>query len=161
LPSEYASLCAEGNAKVMAHDLAGGLDRYRAAIARFPKEGRALSLMGEALLSSGNATDARMSLNRAVEVAGESDPAETGRALFLLATVEEHEQKTDAARAAWQAYLDWAKRFPQAAPFAASAQSRLAVFDARAKQAVADQAVRARIASTQDGGVFTVLDGGR
>jgi hypothetical protein len=130
------------------------MERYRAAIARFPGETLAYAFLGEAQLVSGNAADARASLTRGAQN-GERDPSTSARALFLLGVLEEREQKWDAAHAAWQAYLDGVKRFPVRDDESASALARLQALDAQARLDAESAEVRRRIAATQDGGVFT------
>jgi hypothetical protein len=79
------------------------------------------------------------------------------RALFVIADLKERQWKWDDAKAAWQAYLDWTNRFPNAGTFPASARSRQQVIDVMLKQDKAYEIVRRRIAETKDGGVFTDL----
>ena len=93
-------------------------------------------------------------MGRAALEAGE-DPALRARILFVTADLKERQKKWEDAKAAWQAYLDWAKRFPGAGVFPASALSRQAVIDTAMKQDKAYEIVRQRIAASQDGGVFS------
>jgi TolA-binding protein len=153
-PREYLALCAQGHAKFAHRDVAGAIERYQAAIARFPDESLAYAFLGEAELVAGNVADARASLARGAQH-GEKDPEATARALFLLAVLEEHEQKWEAAHAAWQAYLDGVTRFPVANGASASAEARLHVLEVKTKLDAESEDVRRRIAATQDGGVFS------
>jgi hypothetical protein len=77
------------------------------------------------------------------------------RILFVVADLKERQKKWDEARAAWQAYLDWATKNPNAGTFPASGQSRQQVIDNMTKQDKAYDVVRQRIADTKNGGVFT------
>jgi len=152
---EYSSTCAQGNSKYESHDLDGAIAAYRKAIELSPHQGLAHYLLGEAELATGNLPEAEASWSRAALETGEKDPALQARILFVTADLKERQKKWDDAKAAWQAYLDWATRFPSAGAFPASAQSRMAVLDTVIKQDKAYEIVRQRIAATQDGGVFS------
>ena len=68
-----------------------------------------------------------------------------------------NEKKWDDARAAWQVYLDWAAKYPEAKAYTGSGTSRQAAIDAAKKQDQAYAVVRQRIADTKNGSVFTDL----
>jgi tetratricopeptide (TPR) repeat protein len=152
---EYRSTCAQGNAKYVARDFDGAIELYRKAIDRAPHQALGYYLLGEAQLATGNLPDAETSWGRAAQEAGEKDPALQARILFVTADLKERQKKWEDAKAAWQTYLDWAGRFPDAGVFPASAQSRQVVLDTLIKQDKAYEVVRQRIAATQDGGVFS------
>ena len=153
---EYSSTCAQGNAKYAARDFDGAIALYRKAIERSPHQPLGL------LPSRGGAARGRqprrgrgfLGVARPLE-AGEKDPALQARILFVTADLKERQKKWEDAKAAWQTYLDWANRFPDAGVFPASAQSREAVLDTVIKQDKAYEIVRQRIAASQDGGVFS------
>ncbi len=152
---EYVAICALGNAKYAARNLAGAEESYTLAIAQLPTQPLGHYLLGEAELASGDREGAQAEESRAAWLAGERDPALHARALFVLATIEERQKKWDGARAAWQRLVDWGGRFPSANGAGASARSRIEAIDAMRKQDAAYEGVRRRIAETQDGGVFT------
>lgn len=152
---EYSSMCAQGNAKYVSHDYEGAIDAYRKAIGRSPHQALAYYLLGEAQLVSGSLTDAEASWSRAAVEVGEKDPALRAKILFVTADLKERQKKWEDAKAAWQTYLDWANRFPDAGVFPATAQSRLTILDTVIKQDKAYDVVRQRIAASQDGGVFS------
>jgi len=153
-PREYLDICGQGNAKLAKHDVQGAIERYRAATTRFPDEPLAYALLGEGLLVAGNAADARAALVRGAST-GEKDSEARLRCLFVLAVLEEHEQNWDAARTAWQSYLDARKSASVDGGAPATAEARIRVIDAVRQQGAVTDEVRKRIAATSDGGVFS------
>ncbi len=154
-PRAYVDLCSQGHAKYAAHDFAAAVERYQKAIAKVPTQPLAYYLLGEAQLAAGSFVEAESAWNQAVSQAGDADPAMHARALFVLADLHERRIEWDAARTAWQTYLDWLARFPDVTGAPASARARIAAIDAARKQDEAYEPVRRRIAQTSDGGVFT------
>jgi tetratricopeptide (TPR) repeat protein len=154
---KYAQTCAQGNAKYVARDFPAAIALYRSAIEHDPKDPLGYYLLGAAQLAAGNIPEADASWNRALTSASDKDPAMRARILFVIADLKERQWKWDDAKTAWQAYLDYTARFPNAAAFPASAHSRQQVIDAMLKQDKAYDIVRKRIAATKDGGVFSDL----
>jgi tetratricopeptide (TPR) repeat protein len=152
---DYSALCAQGNAKYASRDWDGAVETYRKAIERSPHQGLGYYLLGEAQLAANNLADADVSWARAALEVGEKDPALRARVLFVIADLKERQKRREDAKAAWQTYLDWASRFPDAGVFPATARSRLAVLETVIKQDKAYEVVRQRIAASQDGGVFS------
>jgi tetratricopeptide (TPR) repeat protein len=155
--SKYAQACAQGNAKYGARDFQGAIAEYRVAIELDAKNPLGHYLLGEAQLAAGNVPEAEASWNRALAASSDKDPAMHARILFVLADLKERQWKWDDAKTAWQAYLEYANRFPNAGAFPASAHSRQQVIDAMLKQDKTYEIVRKRIAEAKDGGVFTDL----
>jgi tetratricopeptide (TPR) repeat protein len=153
----FAQACAQGNAKYAARDFPAAIASYRSAIELDPKNPLGYYLLGEAQLAAANIAEAEASWNRALTQSSDKDSAMRARILFVLADLKERQWKWDDAKAAWQAYLDYLGRFPNAGGFASSAHSRQQVIDAMLKQDKAYEVVRKRIAETKDGGVFTDL----
>jgi tetratricopeptide (TPR) repeat protein len=151
----FATACAQGNAKYAARDFDGAIAQYQKAIELAPHQGQGYYLLGEAEVAAGNLSDAEASYNRAALETGEKDPSLRARILFVTADLRERQKKREDAKAAWQAYLDWAAKYPDAGVFPSSAQSRQQVMDTVIKQDKADEVVRERIAATADGGVFS------
>jgi len=116
-------------------------------------------LLGEAELAAGNLADAEASWRRAA-AESDGDPSMHARALFVLADLMEREKRWDAAKAAWQAYLDAIPQPPAAGSFAGSARSRLEALERMTRQDRAYDTVRRRIRETSDGGVFSSVSGG-
>jgi tetratricopeptide (TPR) repeat protein len=152
---EYVKLCEGGNAKYAGRDFAGAIDEYRKAIELTPKQGLAYYLMGEAQLAAGNLAEADAAWNRASLESGDQDPALHARVLFVIADIRERQKRWDDAKAAWQVYLDWGAKYPNANVVTASGQSRQQVIDTMMKQDKAYDVVRERINATKNGGVFT------
>jgi len=155
--AEYKKVCEAGNAKYASRDFPGAIEQYRKAIELNPKQGLGFYLLGEAELAAGSLTEADAAWSRAALESGEQDPALHARVLFVQADLKERQLKWDDARAAWQAYLDWATRFPNANAFPSSGQSRQQVIDSMKKQDKAYEIVRQRIEETKDGKTFTDL----
>ena len=151
----YRDACTAGNAKYATRDFRGATADYRTAIESDPKNPLAFYLLGEAQLADGNMTEAEAAWNRASLEASEKEPALRAKILFVLADLKERQKKWEEARAAWQVYLDWASKYPNARAFPASAQSRQQVIDTYQKLDHAYAVVRQRIADTKAGGVFT------
>jgi tetratricopeptide (TPR) repeat protein len=154
---KYRDACSQGNGKYAARDFAGAVEAYRKAIEMDAKNPLGHYLLGEAQLAAGSLAEADAAWNRAALESGERDPALRAKILFVLADLRERQKKWDDAKAAWQVYLDWAAKFPNAGAFVASAQSRQQVIDTMLKQDKAYEIVRQRIADTKNGGAFTDL----
>jgi tetratricopeptide (TPR) repeat protein len=154
---EYKKACQLGNAKYASRDFPGAIEQYRKAIEINPKQALGFYLLGEAQLAAGSPTEAEAAWGRALLESGDHDPAFHARVLFVIADLKERQLKWDDARAAWQAYLDWATRYPNANAFPGSGQSRQQVIDSMKKQDKAYEIVRQRIEETKAGSVFTDL----
>lgn len=154
---EYKKACETGNAKYASRDFPGAIEQYRKAIELNPKHGLGFYLLGEAELAAGSLTEAEAAWGRAALESGEQDPALHARVLFVLADLKERQLKWDDAKAAWQAYLDWASRYPNANALPSSGESRLQVIESMKKQDKAYETVRQRIQDTKNGNVFTDL----
>lgn len=153
----YAGECSQGNAKYALRDFSGAFAHYHSAIDLDPKNPLGYYLLGQAQLAAGSIADAEASWNRASLLSGDHDPALRSRVLFAVADLKERQWKWDNAKSAWRAYLDWSSRFPNAAAYPASAQSRQQVIDAMLRQDKSYEIVRRRIEETKDGGVLSDL----
>jgi tetratricopeptide (TPR) repeat protein len=151
---DYAAACAQGNAKYAVREYDGAAAAYRKATQVAPEKPLAYYLLGEALLASGNLTDAESAWTQALE-ASDKDVSLHARVLFCLADLKERQRRWEDAKVAWQAYLDWAEHHPNASAFPQSAQSRMHVLDGVIKQDKQTEIVRQRIAASADGGVFS------
>ncbi len=151
----FASACSQANAKYASRDFDAAIDLYRKATEMSPHQAMGYYLLGEAQLAAGKLDDAEASWTRAAAETDEKDPSMRARVLFVSADLKEREKKWEDAKAAWQVYLDWAQRYPNATVFPATAHSRQQAMDTMIKQDRADQIVRERIAATADGGVFS------
>jgi tetratricopeptide (TPR) repeat protein len=155
--SRYGDACAQGNAKYASRDFQAAIALYRSAIELDPKNPLGHYLLGEAQLAAGNIAEAEAAWSRASLESSERDPVMRARILFVIADLKERQWKWEDAKAAWQVYLDWARSYPSAGAFTASARSRQQVIDAMLKQDKVVEAVRRHIAEAKDGGVFTDL----
>jgi tetratricopeptide (TPR) repeat protein len=155
--SKYKEACSQGNGKYAARDFPGAIEAYRKAIELEPRNPLAHYLLGEAQLAAGSFVEADAAWNRAALESSDKDAALRAKILFVLADLRERQKKWDDARAAWQVYIDWAAKYPNAGAFPPSGQSRQQVIDAMLKQDKAYEVVRQRIADTKSGTVFTDL----
>jgi tetratricopeptide (TPR) repeat protein len=155
--SRYGDACSQGNAKYAGRDFQAAIALYRSAIELDPKNPLGHYLLGEAQLATGNVAEADAAWNRALLESSDRDPVMRARVLFVIADLKERQWKWEDAKAAWQVYLDWARPYPKAGAFTASAESRRQVIDAMLKQDKVYEAVRRHIAESKDGGVFTDL----
>jgi tetratricopeptide (TPR) repeat protein len=151
---EYMRTCSQGNAKYAARDFGGAIEQYQKAIELSPDQPLGHYLLGEAELAAGSLTDADAAWTRASQGSTE-DPAMHARVLFVLADLKERERRLDDARAAWEAYLDWAAQYPSAPAFPASAKARLQAIDAVLELDRSYEGVRKRIADTKNGAVYS------
>jgi tetratricopeptide (TPR) repeat protein len=155
--SEFMDTCVQGNAKYASRDFEGAAALYRKAIQLDPPNPLGHYLLGESLLAQNNITEAEATWTRASMLSNEKNPALRARILFVVADLKERQKKWDDAKSAWQVYLEWANKFPNAGAFPTSATSRQQAIDTMTKQDKAYDVVRQRIAETKDGGVFTDL----
>jgi tetratricopeptide (TPR) repeat protein len=154
---KYREACKDGNTKYAARDFVAAIAAYQKAIELDPNNALGHYFLGEAQLAGGNLIEAEAAWNRASLAASDKEPALRARVLFVLADLKERQKKWEEARAAWQVYLDWAGKFPNAGAFPGSGQSRQQAIDSMNKQDKAYAVVRQRIADTKAGGVFTDL----
>jgi tetratricopeptide (TPR) repeat protein len=152
---KFREACVEGNTKYAARDFAGAVESYRKAIEIEPKNPLGHYFLGEAQLAAGNLQEAEAAWTRAQLVATDKDAPTAARVLFCLADLKERQKKWPEAKAAWQAYIDFATKSPDAGAFATSGQSRVQVIDAMMKLAQSYDVVKKRIEETKDGGVFS------
>jgi tetratricopeptide (TPR) repeat protein len=147
----------DGSTKYAARDFAGAVAAFQKAIEADPKNPLGHYFLGEAQLANNNITEAEAAWTRASLESADKDPALRARILFVLADLKERQKKWDEAKAAWQVYLDWAAKYPEAKAFTGSGQSRQQMIDAMVKQDKGYAVVRQRIADTAKGNVFTDL----
>ena len=153
----YADACSQGNAKYASRDFDGAIEAYRKAIELAPHKPLGHYLLGEAQLAAANLTEAEASWGRAALESNESDPTLRARILFVTADLKERQKKWDDAKAAWQAYSEWAARFGDAGVFPGTADSREQAMATMLKQDKAYDIVRQRIEATRDGGVYSEM----
>ena len=151
----FKDAAAQGITKYAARDFPGAVAAFQKAIEADPKNPLGHYFLGEAQLAANNLTEAEAAWNRASLEAADKDPGLRAKILFVLADLKERQHKWDDAKQAWQVYLDWAAKYPNAGAFAGSGQSRQQSIDTMQKQDTAYGVVRQRIADTKNGGVFT------
>lgn len=147
----------DGSTKYAARDFAGAVAAFQKAIEADPKNPLGHYFLGEAQLANNNLTEAEAAWTRASLESAEKEPALRAKILFVLADLKERQRKWDEAKAAWQVYLDWAAKYPEAKAFTGSGQSRQQMIGAMQKQDTAYAVVRQRITDTKDGKTFTDL----
>jgi tetratricopeptide (TPR) repeat protein len=144
--SEYVEQLNKGIPKYLAKDYPGALDIFRAAIPLAPKNPLGHYYIAEAQIASGKLPDAETTLKEAESLTDDRNPGLRAKVLFLSADTKERLKKWDDAKAAWQAYLEYAQKHAGVA-FAQSGTSRLQALDDMLKQEKAYEAVRQRIAA--------------
>jgi tetratricopeptide (TPR) repeat protein len=144
--SPYVEQLNKGVPKYLAKDYAGALDVFRAAIALAPKNPLGHYYVAEALIASGNLADAETTLKEAETLADDRNPGLRAKVLFVSADTKERLKKWDEAKAAWQAYVEYAQKHADVA-FAQSGTSRLQAIDDMLKQEKTYVGVRERIAA--------------
>ena len=153
----FKDAAAQGITKYAARDFPGAVASFQKAIEADPKNPLGHYFLGESQLAAGNMTEAEAAWNRASLEAADKDPGLRAKILFVLADLKERQHKWDDAKQAWQVYLDWAAKYPNAGAFAGSGQSRQQSIDTMQKQDTSYGVVRQRIADTKSGQVFTDL----
>jgi len=153
----FKDAAGQGITKYAARDFPGAVASFQKAIEADPKNPLGHYFLGEAQLAAGNMTEAEAAWNRASLEAADKDPALRAKILFVLADLKERQHRWDDARAAWQVYLDWAAKYPNAGAFVGSGQSRQKAIDTMEQQDKSYAVVRQRIADTKAGNVFTDL----
>jgi tetratricopeptide (TPR) repeat protein len=158
--SEFMATCIDGNKQYASRDFKSALATYKKAITLDPKNALGHYLAGEALLADNNLSEAEAMWKQAELTATDEDPFLRARVLFVKADLYERQKRWSDARAAWQAYGEYAGKFGDAGVgFPASGQSRVQAIDAMTKLNAESDKVKQRIKDTADGGVFTNVDG--
>jgi tetratricopeptide (TPR) repeat protein len=145
----------DGSTKYAARDFPGAVAAFQKAIEADPKNPLGHYFLGEAQLANNNMTEAEAAWTRASLESTDKDPALRAKILFVLADLKERQKKWDEAKAAWQVYLDWATKYPEAKAFTGSGQSRQKMIDGMTTQDKQYAIVRQRIADTKNGNVFS------
>jgi tetratricopeptide (TPR) repeat protein len=144
--SAYVEQLNKGVAKYVAKDIPGALEIFRATLPLAPKNPLGHYYIAEAQIAGGNVTDAEATLHQAEPLTDDRNPGLRAKILFLIADTKERLKKWDEAKAAWQAYLEYAQKHADVA-FAASGTARIQALDAMMTQEKAYVAVRERIAA--------------
>lgn len=140
-----------GNAKFIARDFPGAIETYKKAIALAPQNPLGHYLLGEAMVQTGNLTEAEAAFTQADNTADKT-PQVKAKVLFCIADLKERQKKWDDAKAAWQKYADWAQSHGDAGAMPQTAAARIAAIDEAVKQDKAYDVVRQRIAAEKEAG---------
>jgi tetratricopeptide (TPR) repeat protein len=144
--SAYIEALNKGVAKYIAKDYPGALDLFRAAIPLAPKNALGHYFIAETQIATGNLPDAEATLKQAEALTDDKNAGLRAKVLFVTADTKERLKKWDEAKAAWQAYVEYAQKHADVA-FAQSGTSRIQALDDMLKQEKAYVAVRERIAA--------------
>jgi tetratricopeptide (TPR) repeat protein len=150
--SQFMETCIAGNAKYVAHDIAGAIEAYKKAIQLSPKNALGHYLLGEAQLGAGSTAEAESEWKLAAETVDDKNPNLKAHVLFVIADLKERLKKWDEAKAAWQAYGEFATKHGDAGAYPSTASSRQQVIDDMIRQDKLYEVVRQRIAADKDGG---------
>jgi tetratricopeptide (TPR) repeat protein len=146
LPQTYGGKLTEGNRHYVAGNFPGALAAYEEAKAMKPGDALSYYFIGCVQTKLVNHDDAIMSFRTAATIAGEKNAGHHGRALFMIAVVEEKRGKIEAAREAWVAYKGFVQTHKDVPGFVASADARLKAYDKKQELNQKYEIVRERIA---------------
>jgi tetratricopeptide (TPR) repeat protein len=144
--SQYVEQINKGAAKYIAKDYNGALEVFRATIPLAPKNPLGHYVVAEVHIANGNLPEAEASLKQAEALTDDRNAGLRAKVLFLGADIKERLKKWDEAKAAWQAYVEYAQKHADVA-FVTSGTSRIQAIDDMVKQEKAYEAVRQRIAA--------------
>jgi tetratricopeptide (TPR) repeat protein len=149
--SKYMQTVLKGNGKYTARDFPAALDAYRTAIPLAPKNPLGHYLVAETQMAIGNLPEAEASLKQAEAASDDRNAGLRAKILYLTADLKERTKHWDEAKAAWQAYGEYAQKHADVA-FPQSGTSRAQAVDEMLKQDKAYEGVRQRIAAEKSGG---------
>jgi tetratricopeptide (TPR) repeat protein len=150
--SQYMEQLTRANAKLVAKDVQGALEAYRAAIPLAPRNPLGHFYLGAAHLANNDLAEAQAAYEQAEGLSDDRNPNLRGKILFALADLKERQKKFEEARAAWQVYTEYAQKHEDAGTHAQTGASRMQALDDVLKMAKQYQQVRERIAAEKDGG---------
>ena len=134
-----------GDEAYVAHNIAGAIKEYQAAIEAYPQNPVAHYRMACVLIAQREYKQAQESLDAALRFS-KSDPNTAGKTLFVMADLKERQQDYPAALAAWKAYSIFAATHKEAKTFPGTAESRLSRLAAYVKLTEQSEQVKQRIA---------------
>jgi tetratricopeptide (TPR) repeat protein len=150
--SQYVELLVQANRKLVANDAAGAMEIYKQAIPLAPRNPLGHFYQGAAHIALGDLASAEASYREAESLSDDRNSNLRGKILFALADIKERQGKWEEARAAWQAYTDFAQKHADAGVHPQTGASRLQSLDDVLKLQKQYVAVRERIAAERDGG---------
>jgi tetratricopeptide (TPR) repeat protein len=150
--SQFMEALAQANAKLVAKDVAGALEAYKAAIPLSPRNPLGHLYLGAAHLANNDLSEAEAAFKQAESLSDDRNPNVRGKILFALADVKERQKKWEEARAAWQAYTEYAQKHEDAGTHPQTGASRVQALDDLAKLSKQYEKVRERIQAEKDGG---------
>jgi tetratricopeptide (TPR) repeat protein len=145
----YVDLLQKAVAQLVAREMVEAADPLREAKRLEPYQAAAYYYMGELLRMQGEREAALREYRHAVQVAAGTQLLMHGRALMGIAlTLESMPERTNAARQAWEAYLQFTQTYPHVSfPATAFARARAVTLVEQLRHV--DAEVRARIAERE------------
>jgi tetratricopeptide (TPR) repeat protein len=145
--SQYMETIAKGNERFVAKDHTTAIDTYKKAIQLSPRNPLAPLLLAEAYLATGNMGEAEAAIEQAYE-ADSKNAVVRSHVLFLRADINERQKKWEQAKAAWQAYAEYASKMSgDAGAFPQTAAERIKAIQKVVELEKSYVAVRERIAA--------------
>jgi predicted Zn-dependent protease len=145
--SPYMEQIAKGQASFVARDVPGAITAFQEAIKLDPSKMLGFFRLGEAMLESGNLTEAEGAWTTALGKKGTEDLQ--AKVLFCLADLRERQKNWQASKEAWGAYATFLGNNPKAVGYPASAAERQKQIDRRVKDEKDYGAVKERTAARE------------
>jgi tetratricopeptide (TPR) repeat protein len=133
LPPHYEGKLAHGHALYLATDFTGALAAYNAAKAQDSGQAPAYYFIACAQSKLDQHDDAIATLKTAATIAGDKDQSLHAKALFMVGVVQERKGDWEAAKTAWNEYLNYAKAHGDATTFVPAAEGRIEAIDKKLK----------------------------
>jgi tetratricopeptide (TPR) repeat protein len=142
--SPYTATMTKGHRAMAAHDFAGAIAAYRAAVAETPRAALPLYFLGEAQTSNGELSEAAVSYESGVGLAAANDDLH-GRLLFVLADLRERQGNWAEARRGWENYAQFLAAHPAVKGYATTATERSNALTVHVDLEASSAAVKDRI----------------
>lgn len=145
----FSGALSAGHGLFMKKNYQGALSRYEEAKQLKPDDVLVYYFIGCAQAKLERYDEALVSLKTTTTIAGTKYLDAHGKALFMMAMVEEMRHRDEAAIEAWKSYKVFAQTYSDAVTYSATATERLKVLDAKRSMEEEYVAVRERIANSQ------------
>ena len=143
----YIEAIEKGEAAFLARDFAGAVSAFQDAVKKQSDSMIGFYRLGEAQRATGKLDEAEATWQTAVGKKGADDLK--AKLLFVLADLKERQEKWQAAKDAWSAYLNFLQSNPKARGYPNSATERQKQCDRRMKDEKDYGAVKDRIAKRE------------
>jgi tetratricopeptide (TPR) repeat protein len=145
----FAEAISAGHGLYMKRDYQSALSRYEEAKQLKPDNALIYYFIGCAQAKLQRYDEALVTLKTTTNIAGTKELDTHGKALFMMALVEEMRHRDEAAMEAWKSYKVFAQTYTDAVTYSATATERLKVLELKRSMEEQYVAVRERIANSQ------------